>query len=174
MPQEDIRGLKDLIHIPYPPLVYVLGAAAVLMILVGIFYGLRKLLRKKSKQAPCAPPIPVPDQILAELTGICANLDEAPESIKRFHFRLSELFRRYLEFRFGFAATDSTTEEVIEYLDGSPQLTVPEKDEIVKILRAADEVKFADQVRSREESRNLGEQTEALVRSSETTRGGLA
>lgn len=174
MPQEDIRGIKDLIHIPYPPLVFILGAVIVLLILAGVVFALRSFLRKHPSHAPSAPPIPIPDQILNELAGLYAQLSETPESIKAFHFRLSEIFRRYLEFRFGFAATDSTTEEIVQQLPRVSQMSDTERDSILKILRGADEVKFADQKRSREESVLLGEQTEALVRNTQPSREGTA
>lgn len=172
MPQEDIRGLKDLIHIPYPLYVYVVGGLLAVALLALVFLLLRKIFRKKEARAPEIPAVPLQEQILKELAGLYALLNEDPGSLKKFHFLLSEIFRRYLELRFGFAATDSTTEEIARLLPRLTHLTEPQKDAILKLLRETDAVKFADKTSSREQAMALGEQSEAFVRSTAPSAGG--
>lgn len=172
IPQEDIRGLKDLIHIPYPFYVYIVGAILVVALLVLGFLLLRKIFRKKETRRAETAALPYPEQILMELSELYALLNDTPGSLKRFHFLLSEIFRRYLELRFGFAATDSTTEEIAQQLPRLAHVTEPQKDAILKLLRETDAVKFADQTTSREEAMIVGEQAEAFVRSTQPAAGG--
>src|SRR5262249_2157456 len=134
MPQEDIRGLKDLIHIPYPFYFYVMGAVLTAALVFLVFFFISKALRKKGRGSGAIPPLPLHEQILKELSDLGGSLDDAPDAVKKFHFRLSEIFRRYLEGRFAFAATDSTTEEILQKLPLLSALTEPQKEALTRIL----------------------------------------
>ncbi|HSA59763.1 MAG TPA: hypothetical protein VLJ37_08775 [bacterium] len=164
MPQEDIRGLKDLIHIPYPFYDYLIGAAllAALVFLAAIL--VRRIFRKTKGPEPAAPPQPLHERILEELSNLRNRDDVGPGADKTFHFLLSEIFRRYLEGRFQFAATDSTTEEIAAHLPDLDSLTGPQRESILRILRETDAVKFAERRKSKEEALALIGLAEAFVR----------
>jgi hypothetical protein len=161
--QEDIRGLKDLIHIPYPLYYYAIGAALTAALLFLVALLVRKILRKLRKPKEARPPRPLHETILQELSDL--RQDDGDE--KRFHFRLSEIVRRYLEGRFRFAATDSTTEEILSHLPRLEVLPEAQKGPLIRLLKETDSVKFANQHRTREEAVALVGLAEAFVR--ETT-----
>ncbi len=167
MPQEDIRGLKDLIHIPYPLSYWFIGAALAIGLIALAFFLIRKYFKKTPPPKEVAPPQPLHERILKELSELRERYDYTPATEKKFHFLLSEIFRRYLEGRFQFAATDSTTEEILARLPRISQLTESQKEPLARILKGTDEVKFAERHKTREEAHALIGLAETFVR--ETT-----
>lgn len=63
--------------------------------------------------------------------------------IKEYYVELSGIVRRYLENRFGFRASEMTTEEFMILAQGSPNLTDEHKALLRKFLSHCDMVKFA-------------------------------
>ena len=64
--------------------------------------------------------------------------------MRRFHFRISEVIRAYVEGRWGLNATDLTTEEILLQLAGLDDLPAAEGARLAGFLRATDRVKFAE------------------------------
>ena len=60
-----------------------------------------------------------------------------------FYTELSLILREYLEGRFRLNAPDETTEEIIEALSQSPELTGAQRNILQEFMRQADIVKFA-------------------------------
>ena len=63
--------------------------------------------------------------------------------IQDYYFGLSEIFRRYLVFRYGFPALDWTTEEITSNLHNVKELNSQLKEQLLVILQNTDQVKFA-------------------------------
>lgn len=110
----------------------VLGIAVALLI-----YFLRK--KKKEEEEPLLPPYV---EALNELEKLKAEgLPEKGKS-KDFHFRLSAIFRRYVEREFGVPAMECTTDELELRLENSDLNGLVVTD-ILAILKRGDLVKFA-------------------------------
>lgn len=148
--QTDIRGLKDIIHLPETPWWLYLTGAALLLLGLGIWLWLRK-----TKQ-------PSPEIVLLPHEAALARLDElaatswlAEGRDKEFHFELSAVLRLYVERRFGLPASDRTIDElkreIVEVAALSPEL----HEELLALLSASEVVKFADVVLPQSRSREL-------------------
>ena len=63
--------------------------------------------------------------------------------VREYYFRLSEIFRRYIERRFHIPAVERTTEEIMPDIVNLQECGSALKAEMREILRYADLVKFA-------------------------------
>ena len=61
-----------------------------------------------------------------------------------YHFRLSEIFRKYMEQRYSFSASEWTTEEILPYVQRELKLDDVLNDLVVSVLLNTDLVKFTD------------------------------
>ncbi len=146
--QQDIRDLK-----PWMALAEVPVWAIIVALLLGLAAAFWLWRRKRKKALPetvvlAADPGPTPwERLVAQRSTPLAD----KESIRLFHFGLSEAFRAVLEEHFKFPASDRTTEELKRGLRG----VVPELGKVVSLLEAADLVKFTDYRPTEEASRAL-------------------
>lgn len=134
----DIRGLKPL-ELPKRNL-RIFFAIAALLILSGVaaWFWWKKRTKQEILQ-PVISPDSEAEQKLRELEamGLIAKGD-----FRKYYFLLSEIFRKYLERRFEFAAVERTTEEILASLDAL-RTTESHKNEVRLFLRNTDPVKFA-------------------------------
>jgi hypothetical protein len=138
----DIIDIKPIQEIPRPLLRVVLyGAVVVFLFLVAgtVFW----LSRRRRRHRAAAPPKPAHQLALEELEAL--NRDQLIEKgvIREYYFRLSEIFRRYIERRFHIPAVERTTEELVPDIISSQEFSSAIKAEMRDILRFADLVKFA-------------------------------
>ena len=138
----EIRDIKPLQEIPWSPgqpLIY--GALMVLLLLVGgvfLFY----YRGKKKNQLP-APPDPAHVRAFKELEQLSREQLLERGIVREYYFRLSEIFRRYIERRFHIPAVERTTEEIMPDILSLQACGSALKAEMRQILRYADLVKFA-------------------------------
>jgi len=138
----EIRDIKPLQEIPWSPgrpLIY-----SVLMVLLffagGVF--LFYYLGKKKNQLP-APPDPAHIRAFEELEQLSREQLLERGIVREYYFRLSEIFRRYIERRFHIPAVERTTEEIMPDILNLQECGSALKAEMREILRYADLVKFA-------------------------------
>ena len=141
---DDIRDIKGLLALweGIPWWAMVLGAAVAGMI--GFLLYVRT--RRKRPEAVIPPSAPAPsaeDVAFSALAALGRESLDGPGQVKRFHFELSEITRRYVEARFGKPATDLTSEELCHEL-ARIGWSSERADALLKTLRAADRVKFTD------------------------------
>ena len=74
---------------------------------------------------------------------LLASLRPDAEHVDAFYVELSSIVRRYLEDRFDLRAPELTTEEFLESVQQSPDLTRAHQSLLRDFLRQADLVKFA-------------------------------
>lgn len=114
---------------------WILGGILVLTVAAALIFWFRRQRRQAVSAGDAPPPHLRAQREIRELEA--EGLFEKGE-IKAFYFRLSEILRRYLEALRGFPAAEYTTEEI------AAAIRSPEDRELLKLLRAADGIKFAD------------------------------
>ena len=147
-------------------LLWILGAVAAVLLVALLTLLVRWLLaRRRPRQGPPPPPPRPPEEVALEKLEALANSTLLDEGLhKEFHVLLSEALREYLGGRYGFYALESSTEEILAELarDRLPRAALL-FGRIRGLLTETDLVKFAKVVPTREESRDLLEQTQAVV-----------
>ena len=144
---EDIRGLKPLRRVRprVPWLEIVLGLAALGLVAAAVAW----YLRRRARQLESVPAVP-PHVVAFEALDALRDTDfEDPAAVRRFHFRISEVIRTYVEGRFGMNATDLTTEEILGGLADLDDLAAEPGDDLRRFLTETDRVKFAHREPSR-------------------------
>ncbi len=138
----DIIDIKPIQDIPRPLSHLFLSAALVLVLLLvaGIMFWLH---RRRTRHLTAAPPKPAHQRAFEELEALTRDQLLEKGIIREYFFRLSEIFRRYIEQRFHIPAVERTTEELLPDIITSREFSSAIKAEIRDILRFADLVKFA-------------------------------
>ncbi|MGA1863670.1 MAG: hypothetical protein ACMUHX_01275 [bacterium] len=137
----DIRDIKPLQKIKYNlKFLYILVAVCVLLIIL-IIPGLWLYLRKRNREGIVEEPTPE-EVAIKDLERLKSSEYLDQQDYRSFYFRLSEIFRVYMEKRFGFPAQESTTEELIPQIERL-DLTRAQKDIVRLLARGEDLVKFA-------------------------------
>jgi len=115
--------------------------AAVLVIVAVIIYVILRRRRAKHGEE-YVDPRPAWEIAYADLAMLKERGLTAKGEIKLFYVELSDIFRRYLERKFDFAAVDMTTEEINDTLT---LLTMNDdiRNDVISFLEHADLIKFA-------------------------------
>lgn len=95
------------------------------------------------RSAPLPAPVPAWDKALAELDRLASAPVGTEAEIKQFYFLLSGIIRLYIEERFNIRAPEMTTEEFMERVRVSPDLSASQRDFLGQFLNISDMVKFA-------------------------------
>ncbi len=136
----DIKPIHKL-HGRIPRWIWIVLGTAAVAFLVGLISS--KLWKNRATLIPTAPPTPphiLAFRALEKLKG--KGLLEKDEC-NPFYTELSLILRGYLEGRFRLNAPDETTEEIVEELSTSPDLTGIQRNILQDFMRQADMVKFA-------------------------------
>ncbi|MBX9742159.1 MAG: DUF4381 domain-containing protein [Chthoniobacterales bacterium] len=147
-PLHDIVGPVSFFS--YTPTQLLLGAAFLVLLGIGLFFGIKKWRQKKSL---------TPRQAALEaLTAMKNKLMEGSDH--EFGILVSGLLRSYLGMVFGLAAPRQTTEEFLESLRHSDRFTSAEQESLKLFLEKSDLLKFAG-------GRATQEDRHALIRAAE-------
>lgn len=144
----------------------VIAGSVLLTLLLGLALGalIRRLRPAPPEETPAGPP-PVPAWELAlqalDRLEQDALLDEGRPL--EFHMRLSEVLRAYLGARFAFHALEATTSEIALALAARPDEVGAWRQEILRVLRDMDLVKFARYAPARDDSEALLASSRRLV-----------
>lgn len=159
----DIRAIKPLVEIPNPWAWFWWTAAIALI----AFISWRAWRRWKNRQTEAPPGIVIPAHERAR-----QRLRQALQIIhepRPFCIAVSDAVRLYLEDRFHLHAPDRTTEEFLDELQLSPQLTFDQKQTLGEFLQRCDLVKFARYEPTEMELRQLYEAAIRLIDETEPT-----
>lgn len=146
---ENPESLEDLrpIEAPIEPPVIPASLKWPLIIAGSVVGGLLviTLLFMLLRHRKAAPPPRIPPEELAyrEFEWLLAQEFTERDELKEFYFHLSRIVREYIERRFGLRAPESTTEEFLEDLARSDDLSASHKSLLRGFLEKADLVKFA-------------------------------
>jgi len=157
----DIRDIKSLEEIKDNLNSIYLYTGIVLLLVIIAFICIRVWIKKRKRVEVEAER--APDEIAID------NLHDLKESeylekedYREFYFRLSEIFRGYIESRFGFPAQECTTEELVPQIE-KLKLSRSQKDTVRLLTRWEDLVKFAKHKPNRERAEKDWEQTLNLI-----------
>ncbi len=151
LPVDTARPFKDIkapLAVPYSWrefMPYIIGAS---ILIVLIIIGVILWIRYKTRPVAAARPMPKdPAHIWArkELKKLEDEKLWQNNDVKQYYIRLTEILRLYLEYRFNWLALESTTEEIEMAID-QYKMKEKAKENLLKILRVADLVKFAKMV----------------------------
>ena len=133
-----------------------LGAMA-LMGLLWFFY------QQKTGQNQKACPESPHEHALRRLQELEHFSAAHPKAVHEYYFRLSEIFREYLENRFGFLATAMTSQEFLPLLNAHTSYTPEEQQRIVLLTEKSDWVKYAEAQPPSSEQKALMQEVVALI-----------
>lgn len=140
----DTNGLYPIYDMWYIPFWQTKGfytavvVASVAVLAVVVWYGLKKYRASKRKRK-----LPW-DVALNELGTIEKDLSQKGMLGKTFYFRLSWVFKRYLNERYGFEVYGKTDKELIMYLEGTG-LSLDLIQDLKVIFEGIGVIKFANQ-----------------------------
>ncbi len=147
-----IRDIKDVMPMPrtwaevWP---WVLLVAAALAVAAAVMWAALKLFRKGNPIFAPKPPQPPHVIALQELEKLRREKLWEAGKYKEYYSRLTDILRTYLEGRFGMAAMEMTSGEILSALSG---IDAMETQGIELVLPEADLVKFAKYVPSEADS----------------------
>jgi hypothetical protein len=154
-PSEDIKDIKPLQTIKVPLSWYLISGGTVLFFLIAALLIYFFVKRRKYKPKPVTPQLQ-PNQAAYEALEALdrSNFIDRGE-FKLFHYRLSEIFRTYLEAQYGFSATDLTTEEILSLSCTHLHLSEQKYQSLSEVLKETDLVKFSDTIPTKIRSMEL-------------------
>lgn len=140
---KELADIKPMAKLPtrIPRWIWVVIGAALIAFLVGALVARMAKAKPKIKIGPPPPPPHVIALKALEVLQAKQLLEKG--KCDPFYTELSQILRTYLEGRFNLNAPDETTEEIIEELSKSPELTGSQRNILQEFMRQADIVKFA-------------------------------
>lgn len=138
-----LADIKPIHKLPgrVPPWLWITAGTALIAFLIGLITT--KLWKNRETILPKTPPVPphvIAFRALETLRnkGLLENDECNP-----FYTELSMILRTYLDGRFNLNAPDETTEEIVEEMSRSPELSGTQRNILQDFMRQADMVKFA-------------------------------
>jgi len=169
----DIREIRGPLAIPVGALWVLLWALA-LMLLAGAGWAVLRRIRARSASGEArpagSPPRPAHELALEALDALERSDLLESGRVKEYHIRVSDVLRRYVEARFGVAALEHTTWEVLEGL-ATAGIDEGFRDGLRRFLEPCDMVKFAKARPGVEASRRVLTLGRELVESSAPAAG---
>jgi len=138
-----IADIKPVQKLPgrIPRWLWVVVGAACVAFLVGLITS--KWMKRKKLPPPTPPPVPAHIKAFRALESLKSKGLLEQDLCDPFYTELSLILREYLEGRFQLNAPEETTEEIVEELSKSPELSGAQRNILQEFLRQADFVKFA-------------------------------
>jgi hypothetical protein len=156
-----LRDIKPLHEIPFSLMAWFRGNwywIVAILALGAFLYWLAAFIRDRQQYRPLpvstAPEPPLHERILARLKELEDRRLWQKGLHKEYHSTLTDLLRHYIEERYGVAAMERTTDELMRELRVSPL----DKDQLMRLrnmLELSDMVKFAKAVPSPEENEQM-------------------
>lgn len=139
-----LRDIKPLERYPLQPSLWLYLLLVLVVLGLAIYLFLKRQKPKPSQ--PTVATIPIPKQIPAWETALASleallleNLLESGEVLK-FHFRISDILRIFLEGTYHFPALEMTVSEIVAYIN---KHNISHNDDLRSFLTYCDLVKFA-------------------------------
>jgi len=140
----DILDIEEIISFPWDELLFMLGLIVLAIILIVGAYFLIRWWTKRRAHDNRDELLPPHKKVFLELERLDKQKFIERGDFRKYFYFLSEIYRRYLEERFGYPALEKTTTEILS--DLTLQIGLP--DDLEKIaenfLSNADLVKFGN------------------------------
>ena len=146
---KDIIEIKPLEEVPFNWRPYIwTGCAALVLICLGIGAFIYYQKRKKKAEE-----LKKPAHIIAleEIEKLKNEHLIEKGIVREYYFRLSDIFRRYIENRFSIPAVEQTTQELLPEIMRLDAMNAPSKSGVRDFLNHSDMVKFAKYVPAEDE-----------------------
>jgi hypothetical protein len=144
------KAIKAPLNVPYTWrefLPYIIGGFWLIVVIAVAAYFMWREQKKKKPMTYERPKPKDPAHIWArkELKKLEEEKLWQGDNVKLYYSRLTDILRFYLEYRYGWYAMESTTEEIQDEIE-SYNLKQKAKENLLSILRSADLVKFAKMI----------------------------
>lgn len=140
--QKDILDIKPPLDVARNLLPWMLGGGAA--VLAAALAGMLLLLRQRRRRH-AEVKRPAHEIALEELERLDQERLIERGGVREYYFRLSDIFRHYLEDRFSVPAVEQTTQELLPKIMSMAEVNPKVKSSIREVLTHADMVKFARQ-----------------------------
>jgi hypothetical protein len=140
-----IKDVKTVLDVPFTfkeALPYILGGLILVAIIWAIYYYIQKRKKKPVVAAPKAPPLPPHVIAMSELQRIEHEKIWQAGRYKLYHTLVTETIRTYIEARFGIAAMELTSDEILLHFR-TGLISEEVKSKLTQLLKLSDMVKFA-------------------------------
>ncbi|MBI2340525.1 MAG: hypothetical protein HYU99_09225 [Deltaproteobacteria bacterium] len=139
---KDILDIEGIFQFPWAKWLAVLAVLGVALVLLALLiFALKRWARAARRSADQN--LPPHEKVFLELNRLDKQGFLEKGDFRKYYFFISEIFRRYLEERFGYPALEKTTNELTPDLKRTIGLTESLSDLAGGLLREADLVKFA-------------------------------
>lgn len=172
MNADDIRDIKGIFT--FANWLNLFGILFLILAAAAIGWWLYKKMKQKKEVGPISFALQKnPYELVMERLAALREQTLSPSTIKSFHFELSEVLRFYLETRYGFPATERTTDEIRAILHSSATLSDSQRRQIEELMKQTDQVKFTDLILSEEASKRLLEDASLFIRDTKPSEAPL-
>jgi hypothetical protein len=160
----DIRDIKPPVSVSpsYGAFLLVLAILAGTIALLLLSRKLFNRLRSRAEAKRFAPK-PAHEEALEALDRLLKKRLVEKGHARLFCFEISEIFRRYMQARFGIPALDLTTDEILPRVEGNGIIGERLKPVVREFLTDTDFVKFAKYQPTRDEIEKIIENTRAFI-----------
>lgn len=160
---EDIRDIKPPVSITsYRFFILILAILFGAILMLSLVRYLVRRWQAKARAKKLAPR-PAHEEALEALENLLKKKLLEEGRAREFCFEISEIFRRYMQARFGFPAVDLTTEEIIPHVEGNGIVEEALRPVVREFLINTDLVKFAKYKPQREEMDTIIEHTRTFI-----------
>ena|SRR3990167_8005996 len=139
----DILDIEGITRFPWTAILTLLAVAGGALVLLTLFILLLRWWAKKRELGRSEELLPPHRQALLELDRLERQGFLEKGEFRKYYTFLSEIFRRYLEERYGYPALEKTTSEMMPDLTQKMEFSKPLGDLAETFLKQADLVKFA-------------------------------
>ena len=154
----EVRDIKPVLS--FPSRLWIVLLAAFVLALVLAWLVLRFLRRRRVTEEALVPARPPWEVALDALMRLPFDEWRKSGAVKAYYFALSEVLKRYLEGRFGFAAAEETTSEVLQSLR---ERKVQKRDRVRDFFEGADTVKYSKRAPTEREMEAAYEDVKGIV-----------
>lgn len=140
----DVLDIEEIISFPWDEFFLIAGLILLVLILVIVGYTLIRWWWRRRAHENRDELLPPHKKVFLELERLEKQKFVEREDFRKYFYFLSEIFRRYIEERFGYPALEKTTNEILP--DLISQLGLPDNLEKIaeNFLSNADLVKFGN------------------------------
>lgn len=160
MPFHDIKTIIEVKKI-FPWWAWALAALGVVLLVVWILF-LLKFFKKKKDTAIFESKLPPYDEAMQLLSQLEKENLEGEDQIKEFHFRLTEIFKRYLSRKTNSYKMHLTTDELLMELNNL-DISKDQVAAFANCLRMGNAVKFAQYIPPSYENEKCFTQTKEMI-----------